>query len=204
MGWTLIEHRPAGESHEEFFARELLGEGQEILASAHLGGIGGTFYAAVREKRSGEVWALIVLTTGRAGSRFGWKEIDESQGAAAYECPAHILDLLSPAADERALEWRRGCRARLRRLAAVIPGARIRFEFDYLTPEGPCRSFEAVDPAQDHFRGPGRTVYRLTGWRREGFEVLAAVASGSWAASPLRSSSRRSTPRRPRGSWATR
>lgn len=174
MGWTLIEERPAGESHEDFFGRELLGAEQEILAAAHVGGIGGTFYAAVREKRSGEVWAMVVLTTGRAGSRFGWKEMEESQGPAPCECPAHILDLLSPTADEHALAWRQRCRARLRRLAAVIPGARIRFEFDYLTPEGPCRSFVAVDPEQGHFRGPKETVYRLTGWRRESFEVLAA------------------------------
>lgn len=174
MGWTLIEERPAGERHEDFFARELLGAGQEILASAHLGGIGGTFYAAVREKASGEVWAMVVLTTGRAGSRFGWKELEESQGPAPCECPAQILDLLSPTTSEQALHWRSRCRARLRHLAAVIPGTRVRFELDYLTPEGPCRSFVAVDPEQGHFRGPKETVYRLTGWRGESFEVLAA------------------------------
>jgi hypothetical protein len=174
MGWTLTEHRPEGERHEDFFARELLCQKQEILASAHLDGIGGTFYAAVREKRSGEVWAMVVLTTGRAGSRFGWKEMEESQGPASCECPAHILDLLSPTTNEHALEWRSRCRARLRHLAGVIPGALVRFELDYLTPEGPCRSFVVVDPKQGHFRGPGETVYRLTGWRRESFEVLTA------------------------------
>jgi hypothetical protein len=174
MGWTLVDHRPAGESHEDFLAREVLGEKQEILASAHIGGIGGTFYAAVRENSGGEVWALVVLTTGRAGSRFGWKEMEESQGPAPCECPAHILDLLSPTTDEQALAWRARCRSRLRRLAAVTRGARVRFECEFLTPEGPCRSFVAVDPGQGHFRGPGATVYRLTGWRRESFEVLAA------------------------------
>jgi hypothetical protein len=177
MGWTLIDHRPAGESHEDFFARELLGEGQEILASAHLDGIGGTFYAAVREQAGGEVWALVVLTTGRSGSRFGYKEMEESQGPAQCECPAHVLDLLSPTTNEHAREWRSRCRARLRHLAAVTPGARVRFELDYLTPEGPCHTFEAVDPAQGHFRGPKETVYRLTGWRREPFEVLPAGAA---------------------------
>ena len=177
MGWTLIEHRPVGGSHEEFFARELLGEGQVILTGAHLGGIGGTFYAAVREKRGGEVWALVVLTTGRAGSRFGYKEMEESQGPAPCECPAHVLDLLSPTTSEHALEWRSRCRTRLRHLAAVIPGARVRFELDFLTPEGPCRTFEAVDPAQGHFRGPKETVYRLTSWRQESFEVLATGAT---------------------------
>ena len=176
MGWTLMDHRPAGESHEAFFARELLRSDQEILAAAHVRGIGGTFYAAVREQRSGEVWALVVLTTGRAGSGFGYKEMEESQGPTPCECPAHVLDLLSPTKSERAIEWRSRCRARLRHLAAVTPGIRVRFELDYLTPEGPCRTFEAVDPAQGHFRGPEQTVYRLTGWRREPFEVLPAAA----------------------------
>jgi hypothetical protein len=174
MGWIVAEYRPPGESHEEFFAREVLGERQEILAAAHVGGVGGTFYAAVREQSSGEVWALVVATTGRPGARFGWKEMEESMGPAESECPARILDLLSPSADEHALAWRARCRARLRRLAAVIPGAQVRFEADFLTPEGPCRSFEVVDPARGDFRGPGRTVYRLTGWRGERFEVLGA------------------------------
>ena len=178
MGWTLVEHRPAGESHDAFFARQLLSEGQEILAASHVGGKGGTFYAAVREASSEEVWALIVLTTGRAGSRFGWKEMEESEGPVPCACPAHILDLLGPTKSEDALEWRSRCRARLRNLAAVIPGARVRFDVDYLTPEGPCRSFVAVDPGHGRFRGPGRTVYRIPGWRRETFEVLAAEETG--------------------------
>jgi hypothetical protein len=173
MGWTLIEHRPEGESHEDFFARELLGSKQGILAATHIGGIGGIFYAAVREEASGEVWALVVLTTGRAGSRFGWKEMDESQGPAPCECPTHILDLLSSTTNEHALEWRARCRVRLQLLAAAIPGARVRFGSDYLTPEGPCRDFEVVDARQGYFRGPRETVYRLTGWRRESFEILA-------------------------------
>jgi len=175
MGWTLIEYRPPGESHESFFARELLGPGQEIIAAAHVAGIGGTFYAAVREEVSGEVWALVVLTSGRSGSRFGWKEMQEFQGPPPCDCPAHVLDVLSPTTNEHALEWRSRCRARLQEMAAVIPGVRIRFEFNYLTPEGPCCDFEVVEPERDRFRGPGETVYRLTGWRRENFEVLAVA-----------------------------
>lgn len=174
MGWTVADYRPPGESHEEFFAREVLGERYEILASAHIGGIGGTFYAAVREKLSDEVWALVVATTGRPGSSFGWKEMEESMGPVESECPTEILDLLSPTTEEHALAWRARCRARLQRLAAAIPGARVRFEAEFLTPEGPCREFEVIDPAQGYFRGPGTTAYRLTGWQREGFEILPA------------------------------
>lgn len=52
MGWTMSKHRPRGESHEAFFARELAGAKQAIVAAAD---IGGTFYAAVCEKASAEV-----------------------------------------------------------------------------------------------------------------------------------------------------
>jgi hypothetical protein len=171
MGWTVMNHRPPGESHAEFFARELLGEGQTMLASAHVGGIGGTFYAAVRQRDSGEVWALVVLTTGRPGARFGWKEMEEGMGPVESECPARILDLLTPTEDEHALAWRQRCRERTARLAAVVAGARIEFEAEFLTPDGPYNRFEVVSPRKGMFRGPNGEVYRLARWRRERFSV---------------------------------
>lgn len=174
MGWIVMDRRPAGERHETFFARELLSDRQTILASAHVGGIGGTFYAAVREKRTGEVWGLVVATTGRPGARFGWKSMEESMGPGESSCPAHVLDLLGPTSSEEALRWRARCRDRLHRLAATVPGAQVRFCADYLTPTGPYRRFEVVDPGRGLFRAPDRTVYRLRGWRDGEFEVLSA------------------------------
>jgi hypothetical protein len=171
MGWIVMDHRPSGESHAAFFTRELLGEDQTLLADAHVGGIGGTFYGAVRQKESDEVWALVVLTTGRPGARFGWKAMEERMGPFESECPAHILDLLSPTEHEQALRWRARCRARLARLAAVVPGVEVVFAAEFLTPDGPCKRFEAVDPGKGLFRAPSGAVYRLLKWRGGSFEA---------------------------------
>lgn len=176
MGWIVMDHRPRGESHAEFFSRELLGEGQTMLASAHVGGIGGTFYAAIRQERSGEVWAMVIATTGRSGAMFGWKSMEERMGPCESECPAHILDCLSPTEDEHALQWRARCRARLARLAAVAPGVTIVFDAEFLTPAGPCRRFEAVDPRKGLFRVSGGEVYRLLGWKGGSFKVQGAAS----------------------------
>ena len=172
MGWTVMQHRPPGESHAEFFARELLGEGQTMLASAHVGGIGGTFYAAVRQREGAEVWAMVVLTTGCPGARFGWKSMEEAMGPAQSECPVGILDLLTPTKSEHALAWRRRCRERAVRLAAVVAEAKIEFEAEFLTPDGPCKRFEVVNPRKGIFRAPNGEIYRITSWRGERFSVL--------------------------------
>ncbi len=176
MGWIVMDHRPPGESHAEFFIRELLSERQTMLASAHVGGIGGTFYAAVRQRGGGEVWAMVVLTTGRPGASFGWKAMEEQMGPVESECPAHILDLLTPTEHEYALAWRRRCRERAERLAAVVPGAQVEFGAEFLTPDGPYKRFEAVDPSKGLFRAPTGEVYRLLRWRRGSFAVLGGAA----------------------------
>jgi hypothetical protein len=175
MGWTEIGHRAPGESHAEFFDRELLGEGQQLLASAHIGGIGGTFYAAVRERDTGEVWGLVVLTGGRSGSSFRWKAMSEEMGPSEDCCPAQILQLLTPTSNEYARSWRGRCSGRLARVASVKPGIAVEFKIDFLTPEGPCRAFVAVDPGHGIFRSGSGATYRIRSWQAESFELLGGV-----------------------------
>jgi len=60
MGWTTL-HRNPGMSDREFFETEFpnaLTRDGEILACATVGRV---FYAAVRTRESGQVWALVVL-----------------------------------------------------------------------------------------------------------------------------------------------
>jgi hypothetical protein len=179
MGWTFIDHREPGLSHAEFFAGELLGSPEEggvsrIIESAYLpSDRGSVFYGAVASNRpvEAEVWALIVLTQGRAGASFGWKAMDETMGPAEDSCPARILDLLSATDHPYARDWRRRCRERISRVAAVREGTAIEFSADFLTPSGPCRRFVAVDPAKGTFRAPHGGTYRLRGWKRFDFEL---------------------------------
>ena len=43
---------------------------------------------------------------------FGYKDMDETEGPGYYDCPAGILDLLSPTESVWANEWRQKCRER--------------------------------------------------------------------------------------------
>jgi hypothetical protein len=79
------------------------------------------YYAAVEriEKLPGErsVVAIICLVDynprNRDGHLFGYKDMDETFGACEVDCPAAILDLLTPTDSKWANEWRQSCRARL-------------------------------------------------------------------------------------------
>jgi len=105
MGWTTL-HRDPGTTDREFFETEFpttLARDGEILACATVRNV---FYAAVRTRESGQVWALVVLLRrSRAGVgswyNFGYKEMDERMGPAEARCPARVLDLLSPLPDCR-------------------------------------------------------------------------------------------------------
>jgi hypothetical protein len=112
MGWTSY-HRDKGETHAEHFAKEL-NPNSEILESASKGG---TFYAAVRNKETGEVWALVILFRWAPRSYFNFttKWMDETVGPCESECPEKILQLLTPTDSQWANEWRERCRKNLER-----------------------------------------------------------------------------------------
>jgi hypothetical protein len=81
----------------EFCEQELpnaLTKQGEILDCATVGSV---FYAAVRKKDSGEVWALVVLIC-RSGDYFNctYKEMSDRSGPVEDRCPVRIVDLLTP------------------------------------------------------------------------------------------------------------
>ena len=95
MGSTSL-HREPGISNREFFERELpntLTRDGQILDCAS---IAGTFYAAVQQKDSGEVWAAVVLMSRCGGYyNFTYKEMSENEGPTEDRCPIWILDRLT-------------------------------------------------------------------------------------------------------------
>ncbi len=114
MGWTYT-HRERGMSTQAFFEREFpdtLSRNGEILASAV---VSGTFYAAVKDRESGNVWAMIALTgRSRDYHNFGYKEMDEAMGPSDAQCPARVLDLLSPLPEcAHTEDYCRWCTARI-------------------------------------------------------------------------------------------
>lgn len=111
MGWTTY-HRPKGESDRTHFERELLaGTDYEIVECATVRSV---FYAAVRTKATGDVWALVVLLRRMRGyHNFGYKDLEETVGPVEANAPAKVLDALTPTDNEYAAEWRQRCRDNL-------------------------------------------------------------------------------------------
>jgi len=76
------------------------------------------YYAAVeRLPRAGGdriVFGLVCLVDHDPQwvDRFGYKDMTETMGPYYWDCPVEILDLLTPAENAFAVEWRRKCRER--------------------------------------------------------------------------------------------
>lgn len=92
----------------------------EVLKSTIVGSV---YYCACKRTRPGEdpyVFAGICLTSLEKDGcfDFGYKDMSENYGPYNYDCPASILNLLSPTTDKYALEWRQKCRENIARKAA--------------------------------------------------------------------------------------
>ena len=106
--------------------------GLRLLASSCPGNR--TYYAAVQEMADGvpgTVLAIVCLVRwnprSHDGHQFGYKDMTETMGPCEADCPAAILDLLSPTDNQYALDWRARCRASLeRRARKLADGDRIR------------------------------------------------------------------------------
>lgn len=80
----------------------------------------GAYYAACQPygaEGEGAVFAIICLVRwtpkARDGFVFAYKDMSESAGPCYYDCPASILDLLGPPANDYAAQWRARCRDQL-------------------------------------------------------------------------------------------
>lgn len=96
--------------------------------------VGTTYYGAIKHKDKDIVFGVVCLTK-TDGYDFGYKDMDETMGPYAYDCPKSILDLLSPTDNEIANNWRKACRERLEKtkLSDLPIGSRIRFKMPYDT-----------------------------------------------------------------------
>jgi len=68
-----------------------------------------TLYAAIRYKKTGEVFAAIYLLrwSPKSCDNFAYKAMDESVGPCEIECPKRIFKLLTPTDKPYAIEWRK-------------------------------------------------------------------------------------------------
>jgi hypothetical protein len=107
MGLWILDEIP--ESADAFFSDMFTAEGHTVLASAVIEGserrtaidglidvtLGGfVWYAAVRDSATGEVsCSLALFSSDRA---FAYRDMHETEGPDLAQCPAPILDLLTP------------------------------------------------------------------------------------------------------------
>jgi len=106
--------------------------GLKVLASTCPGNR--VYYAAIQVMTNGqgdEIFAIVCLVRwnprAKDGYIFGYKDMDESMGPCEADCPARILDSLTPTDKEYARDWRARCRANLeRRARQLADGDRIR------------------------------------------------------------------------------
>jgi len=101
MGWTVFQAPPQGGMQEAVLASLSDFGKREIVASAMVLGV---VYAAVR------VGAKVVGAVGVIDG-LGYKLMSEEEGPYYYDCPAEVLDALSPTTAEFALKWRQRCEA---------------------------------------------------------------------------------------------
>lgn len=147
-----------------------------------------TYYAAVEimpTDADREVIAVVCLVRynprDAEGYVFGYKDMDETMGPCESECPAAILDLLTPTTKEYALAWRARCRSMLAKRAAATKlrdGDLVVFTEPIRFTDGSehRRMRVVVDkhrPRAMRFRPPGGGgLYRIGGLDRLAFSVV--------------------------------
>lgn len=178
MGWTAL-NKPKEMTVEQFFRTEYFGEKSTILKSA-LKNMR-EFYAAV--KTGDKVWAFVALidTKKQKGdwTNFAYKDMDETCYPYYFNCPAKILDLLSPTDNESAQKWRKTCREKLAAKKQLVPGMLIKFERPiHFTNGDELQVFELVKGQKRGLRlkSPiGYMFYRIINWQHMKYEVLPEV-----------------------------
>lgn len=130
MGWTYFQ-KP--NNITEWFKDHLTWESDKIKNTCIKTAIKfKEAYAAIESinKETGEryVWgaAFMLNYTREAYYNFGYKDMDETCGPNIANCPASILDLLTPTDNEYANKWREECRRRIN-IPKIKFGQKIEF-----------------------------------------------------------------------------
>ena len=109
MGWDFgtAKHYKNGRIDRKAEVRDILTPENSVLKDSM---VGSTYYAAIKDKKTGEVFCGVILTRTREGWEFGYKALTEYDGPVEDKCPKSILDLLTPTDNKYALGWRERCR----------------------------------------------------------------------------------------------
>jgi hypothetical protein len=151
MGWLSFKmHKPV----KEWF-KEGLDNKYEVLDSALVQRT--TFYAAIKNKETGEVFCAVYLIrwSPKSWDNFCYKDMTEFSGPCQVNCPQRIMKLLSPLNDENdcngyAREWRKRVEKYWENRNTINSGKIIKTENPLL--------FRSGDEYQ-YFKKIGRTLW---------------------------------------------
>lgn len=168
-------HRPKGQTDREHLQSELFTDTKFTIIDSVTKGT--TFYGAVHDGLTDEVWALIVLQQRLRGHyNYSRKVMDETVGPYYYDCPDRILDLLTPTENECARAWRMACRTRNAQRAArpkIKAGDTVRFADRFAFGDG-HEGDTFVFISGSTFRAAGSiNRYRIPRWRDRSFEKVS-------------------------------
>ena len=193
MGWLYMQslggHSGPRQYLDAQFTYENNGTRAQVLRSSLIKMR--TWYAALellRPDQAREVVGVVCLVRynprDREGYVFGYKDMDETTGPCEAECPAAILDLLTPTDNQYANAWRARCRANLAARAAkpkLRSGQVVSFEQPIRFTDG--TSFERMEvvidsrrPRAIRFRPIGGCgLYRIGGMGALSFRIEPPV-----------------------------
>ena len=193
MGWLFMQSLKGHETPKAYLDAQFTYARPDstvrVLKSALVGLR--TYYAAVEHLTTGgerSVFAVVCLVRynprDREGYVFGYKDMEESMGPYECDCPAQILDLLTPTDAQHALQWRARCRenAAARRAKAAKPSPRAGqvIVFDEPLSFSDGRSFqrlEVIANPRSHrtvlFRAPSSSsLYRIPNIKSRSYRLV--------------------------------
>ena len=194
MGWLYMQSLKGHSGPRQYLDAQFTYERRDAISNVLRSALVGmrVYYAAVEQLRIAagerEVGAVICLVRysprDREGYIFGYKDMCESMGPNACDCPKSILDLLTPTDSQLALQWRARCRdsIKARRIKAAKPNPRagqvIVFDEPLAFADG--RRFdqlEVVANPRSHrsvlFRAPGSSsLYRIPNIKNRTYRLL--------------------------------
>lgn len=122
----------------------------------------------VRERATGLHWVGLDLLQSGRGDGWGYKDLDESVGPCAVDCPLAYLAAPHADRDGWAAQWRervRAYHADRRAKPARVAGAWIQFggrAYRLIEPAGPRRGWRVADEMGDTYRMPAAYLARST------------------------------------------
>lgn len=95
---------------KEFVTQQVFTPGSDKCRLVDISVTGSVAYCAVQINSDPSVVFALVVKLSRDRGDWNYRDMDEGMGPHYWDCPARILDQLSPTDDQTSLDWRRKCR----------------------------------------------------------------------------------------------